>query len=163
MKKIKAYTLIELTVVMILIGLLVTAGAMAFSLVNKQIFRYGNAATLVIEKYRFDALLRKDMEGALTVRRLNKNELLFEKISGDVQYKLHDGFVVRKMKGSTDTVNIDTKRMEYYLMGKEQNSYRGLIDEIELITLTDKGLQQPYRLTKQYGADFLIQLTEEKE
>lgn len=158
-KRVKAFTIMEVTVAMLLTAIVIAITYTVYSIVARSYGEYGtknnNRAVLI----RLDELLRKDFEKAETI---NKTEtgLTCSKRDGMVTYEFRPDGVVRS-SGITDTFKVSIAAVdllfEHALVGARALSGEDTrIDELRLDILFEKN-NIDYSYHKQYSSENLIQ------
>ncbi len=148
--RIKAFTLVEIIVVMLLTAILVSAIGMVYtSLIRVQISSFDNAgkeADMII----LTNVLQKDCAKARIIY-YKTNELCCNKLSGNVYYEFLPDQILRK------GINVDTF---HYTTGELKVNYidsaHVVINRIAL-TIYSPGDSIPFDYYKQYGAEFLFE------
>jgi len=130
LKKIKAFTLSELMVVLVLTAIVVGLAFSILNLVQKQMLgiQYNYATTT--ELHKLEQSLWIDFNTYNHIKyNANTNELLFKNEINSIRYIFQKEWVLK----NNDTINIAIENKNFYLDGKNVN--KGIIDAIELTQL----------------------------
>lgn len=122
MKKINAFTLSELIVVMIISTIVVSMAFIALSMVKRQVFSIQNKFSIKKELVRLEKVLNKDFN-TYAIAELNSNKSLkFKNTLDSVNYKIADSYILRNQ----DTLRVAMSNTAYFLDGKEVK--KGYVD-----------------------------------
>ncbi len=155
MKKIPAYTIVELMVVCILTTFVVIIAMQCIRLINTQYETYETNQELYRTLGDLNSLLRRDNLGAHRVLR-NADVLTFEMDTITIQYHLNKDFIIRAPLRSSvrpDTFHIGVKTIN--TLFKKEPTTRGLIDYLVLGVFFDE-MELRISLQKQYSAAELM-------
>lgn len=149
LKRLPAFTILELTVVMLLTSLVIATGYLAWGMVWQQFLGYQKMANHIGEVARIEMVLHNDMEKADRVTRINNTVTFWNPASTNINYELGSTHIVRQVGTHTDTIHvpltaIDTKMLE---LGANTGS---LVERLE-IQFDQYGRTQKMRFTKEYG------------
>lgn len=154
MKLLKAFTLMELLVGMIISSLVIVFSYGAYELIYKQFLMYKSVKSKVVETTQFTTVLTTDFSNAQTVRFAN-NTIDLQLDNNTICYKLLDSVVVREFQEVSDTFQlkpIDIIANEVYPSQMQDNM---LIDQI-LFDADVNGEVQHFTFVKHYPADVLL-------
>ncbi|WP_075343322.1 PulJ/GspJ family protein [Tenacibaculum agarivorans] len=122
MKKIDAFTLTELIVVMIVSTIVVSMAFMALSMVKRQVGSIQNRFQKKEELVRFEKIIHKDFNNYGIGNLKGNNNVQFKNALDSVMYQIKDTYVLR----NKDTFAIAIHNSAFLLDGKKVNS--GFID-----------------------------------
>ena len=151
----KAFTIIELMVVMLLSLIVFGVAATTYRLLYKQFTHYEKVSTIGLEMQLLHTLLQQDCNNSQSMKVRNK-AIFFQKTPFDVIYNFENEYIMRFIDNAfqkTDTFFIQYQLPFFYFENKPQ--IEGLIDKMEIQwQLYDK----PYKVTyhKVYSAEDLI-------
>jgi prepilin-type N-terminal cleavage/methylation domain-containing protein len=120
MKKLPAFTLLELLIGMIISSIVIGFGYAAYSLIYKQYLGYKKVKEKIVEITQFDHVLTTDITAAETIS-FNDNTLsLYGKDSKTLQYHFQDVLILRTENETTDTFKIAPVHLktDFFLPGK---------------------------------------------
>lgn len=156
MKKLKAFTLIELCVAIIISGIVTAAGFGTYAMFSKQFIEHRKINESVAEKLNAYTLLKKDIDKADRIQKKSDSEILLTSKTTEVDYSWNENYLLRKCVEQTDTFYISVKAAQLSFLSKEQNKDNGIVDEIHLSTLYEKQVEDLY-FRKQYSAAVLME------
>lgn len=152
-KKIKAFTLIELSVVMAVAGMVFAISYSAYHIISRQYSEFRNASEKIIGISALNAVLAKDFSEAKKIEK-GSDELLVEKPGGSqVIYSFEPGEIIRRINEAEDRFpGISNVKISF--MGEEQSETSGLVDEL----YCEIGKEAfPLHIKKYYAADVLME------
>ncbi len=155
MKKIPAYTIVELMVVCILTTFVVLIAMQCIRLINTQYAVYEESQIVHRELGDLNSLLRRDNFVAHRILR-NTENLTFEMDTMRIQYELNKNFIIRKQLAHAirpDTFWIGVNKINTSF--KKELVNRGLVDYIDLGLFFDEIILK-VSLQKQYSAAELM-------
>jgi type II secretory pathway component PulJ len=157
--RVKAFTIMEVTVAMILAAMVIGITYTAFNIVNQLYSAFNKKNVSMAVLTRLDELLKKDFAGADIVA-LTQNGIVC-KISGQaITYQLDTGFVVRTST-IIDTFKVSTQNITTLFENQPVNAVspvaeQNRVDELQfIITFQDEKI--PYHYHKDYSAANLIE------
>lgn len=157
-KKIRAFTILELSVVMAISGIVFAISYSAYNIINRQYSEFKDASEKIMDVSTLNAVLTKDFFEAKEIRK-NGKELLIKLMGGsEVIYRFESDALIRKVNDVNDTFE-NSGNVKTSFFGKEQTENNGLIDEF-YCEMGDKAF--PLHIKKYYAADILIELNENK-
>jgi prepilin-type N-terminal cleavage/methylation domain-containing protein len=155
-KKLKAFTLMELIVGLIISSVVIAMAATGFRIVQMQFVEYKKANTKVLQLSTLEFLLCKDAEECSRLEKLDDNSFAARFASKEIIYKVADASILRTQGYLTDTFNIGLRKMEISFSNKPVLAEKGLIDMVGLKMGTVEGPQSCY-ITKLYSAKTLTE------
>lgn len=149
LKKIQAFTLGELLVVMVISSIVVTISFMALGNVQKQVQSIKTAFDRQQKILSFERLLLSDLHAYKAEYLADKKQLIFENSNERVRYELLNDKIIRGI----DTVQLPVQQIQLYLEGEKVSS--GRFDAIEF-SFSDTYNQQGFFIYKQNdGAHYI--------
>ena len=133
---VKAFTLLELIIVLLLCSLIVGVAASTYLYVNKNFieFKLNNEKLANVQKLQ--ALLENDFFKSLTMKKV-KDILLIITKTDSIKYYFNNNLILRNQNEIYDTILFSKSNVKYYINSFEEES-DGIIDEIFLqICLND--------------------------
>jgi hypothetical protein len=152
--RVKAFTIMEVSVVMLIAGLVIGMTYTIYSIVVRSYQGYNKKHTDMAVLIRLDELIKKDFWRAERVL-ANRNHLIIEKAHEIVEYEIEPDYVVRSA-GIIDTFKIKTENVVINFEGEaitETSSFEEnqIIDELQLNAIFE-GKSFSYHYQKQYSA-----------
>ncbi|HET6243888.1 MAG: prepilin-type N-terminal cleavage/methylation domain-containing protein [Bacteroidetes bacterium] len=160
-KKVKAFTIIELVVVMILTSIVVGIVYSSYSIVGNQFYMYKKTGIQNSQVALLKMLLNKDFTTSQTIKKGN-NELFFYQENNLILYGFGENFITRNSNAVKDTfaispINIDTRFLNQVILNNND-----IVDELYFEAEIFKQ-QQVFQFKKQYAADVLIENESEQK
>jgi hypothetical protein len=152
--KLKAFTILEVLVAMVISTLVIGGSFLAYEMTYKQYKHYEEVSSCTNEAVSFHAALEKDMENAETVRVTDKGLECLKK-GEKIDYDFSGEYVLRKLTLVTDTFHVKNDSNLFSLGSQEQKVSGALIDKV-CFRIDLKGEKQEVALSKHYGADGLM-------
>jgi competence protein ComGF len=162
MKKLKAFTLLEMTISMVISLIVVSSCSWCFLIFFRQFSDFKITSNSVNEVIALQTVLQNDLANCEKVIKISDGEIsLIDAKGNEINYNIGKTAVVRNNKVSPDTFHIILNSIQLKFAGEEQLKSQGLIDEIILDAevLKEKEL---FSFQKQYAADVLMEIAEEK-
>jgi prepilin-type N-terminal cleavage/methylation domain-containing protein len=153
--KLKAFTLMELIVGMIISSIVIAMAATGFRIVKVQFMEYKKTNDRIQQWTTLEYLLSKDAAECDRLERVNKNSFVARYPLDEITYRGMKNAVLRTQANMTDTFNIGPSEMEMHLFNDRALTENGLIYKLGLKMKTS-GESQVYYLTKQYSAQTLM-------
>lgn len=149
MNKLKAYTITELVISMVVTGIIISIAGTILFMFNKQHSTFQSSNKELHQINLLHTLLNKDFEQSESVKWSN-NTLSLESIEVRTEYSFEDNYVTRLEKSVIDTFHVPTTEINF-----EKNS------ELDLITLFEFDFQlnnqkSSILLRKEYTPDVLL-------
>lgn len=149
-KKIQAFTLNEMLVVLLLTVIIMSMAFAVLRLVQQQMHSIDENYEHNSEYNRLGQSLWLDFNQSDGVWYDEKtNELLFANELKEVTYELHEENVIKGI----DTFQIKLATKQFFFLGKKQNS--GEIDAMDLTTTKESGSQRLFVYKKNAATSFL--------
>jgi prepilin-type N-terminal cleavage/methylation domain-containing protein len=148
-KKINAFTLSEMLVVLVVSCILISMTFVAVSMVQKQVYLIQKNLSKKQQLHFFEATLLRDFNTHRVCFIKEKNSLLLKNTKDSISYVFFDDFVIRK----TDTIKISFENKKLFLEGAIVTD--GEIDAIALNLLSSYADAQLF-LQKTKDATFYL-------
>lgn len=155
MQKLKAFTLMELLIGMIISGVLISICYMSYTLINKQYLNYKTIKAELTEVLQFNSVLDRDIANAERMSFIESKLIINRKKKSDLEYNFEASFILRKEGEVTDTFRlISLNLIPSYLMS------RGTMSENLLMSLSFDALvlgeQEHFQFRKSYDAETVV-------
>jgi prepilin-type N-terminal cleavage/methylation domain-containing protein len=131
-KELKAFTLLELLVGMILSGIVLAATFTAYRVVTRQYETYRDKSKSITEVSLFVAQLESDFENATTITLASENRIHLQFEKRMLEYRFSEKYVLRNDFMRTDTFNVSVAQTEAFRQSGKINSESAEIDELRL-------------------------------
>jgi Tfp pilus assembly protein PilW len=155
MGKIRAYTILEVLVVMVIGMIVVSISYTAFFIVNTQYKNFQSRNEKVRSVSLLNFLLTRDFSEANTITSIS-NGVRCNMRDKIVEYDLVVDFVVRTESQVSDTFNIKVSNL-YKTFDELEITENGHLIETLTFESSEAGLKNHFIYTKTYGSDRLIQ------
>lgn len=153
-KKISAFTLLELSVVMVITGLVFAIAFSAYIIINKQYAEFSNSNEKIVDVSTVYAVLINDFAEAREIRKSGKKVVLTRADNSQIFYLFESNALIREINNLEDRFeNISNEKFSF--LGLEQNETNGLVDELYCEIEKDAF---PLHIRKYYAADVLMTL-----
>ncbi|AMR33710.1 hypothetical protein A0256_20875 [Mucilaginibacter sp. PAMC 26640] len=151
-----AYTIIEITITMILSAIVISITYTAFGIVSTSYHRYRDEQEGIAEVVQLDRLLKRDFTLSERVSSAADGEVTFTVKNLKVSYNFQPDYIIRT-SGITDTFKVASGNLS---LNFEDQALRPQGDTIMLdelsFDLVYKNRSIPYIYHKRYSADELI-------
>lgn len=155
MKKIEAYTLLEVTVAMLLSAICITICYSAYGIIGKYYasFQQKNQTADVVLSLRH-VLERDFLKSKLVLK--NDNGIELQQDSSKIYYIFNPDAVLRKLDEiHTDTFKLKSSELNFFFEGQEIIE-PDTIDELRFKALLDQRISAPIQVNKFYSAENLF-------
>ena len=154
-RKIKAFTILELVVVMILTSIIVGIVYSAYEVVGNQYNSYRKINTQNKQVALLNMLLNKDFTTSHFIKCGEDKLLFYDKENKITSYDFGEQDITRNNNAFTDTFFIPSLNVEMKFLNQMQQVQNNLVDELYFESLIFNQ-QQAFHFKKQYAADVLI-------
>jgi len=110
--KLKAYSILELLVAILISGIVISAAYSVFIFSNKQFFRFTAVKTDVRDYFELSSTIKRDFENAKTVVKVNEGEIEMELTNQQINYQFETNYILRNIDFHTDTFLFSVTNME---------------------------------------------------
>jgi prepilin-type N-terminal cleavage/methylation domain-containing protein len=154
-KKLKAFTLMELIVGLIISSVVIAMAATGFRIVDVQFMEYKKTNGRAQQWTTLEYLLQKDVSSCTRLEKLDESTFVTRYTLKDIVYRQNSGAIIRTQDKLTDTFNIGLSKMEISLFNNRGLTEKGLIQKLELEMKTSEE-PQVYYITKKYSAQTMM-------
>ena len=152
MKKLKAFTLLELLIGMIISSIVIAIGYASYNMIYKQYLLYKSYRTELVEFAGLNSELHNNFYNSERVK-AKETSLFFEfKNEKEIVFEFNDEFILRKEKESIDTFKVNVLNYKFFL----QNESNIIVNAISFDSELLKEMVQ-LRFEKMYSAEKLIE------
>jgi prepilin-type N-terminal cleavage/methylation domain-containing protein len=155
MKKVRAFSLIELLVAMVISSVVIASAYFMYSMFSKDLIDYKGHINKLSDAVVLNGILEHDINLAQAVKKNSSNGIRIEQGSANIDYEWQEDAVLRKTDLSTDTFHLFLKDVELNFMNTEQTVTGSLIDVLKFNSSTD-GREITFSFEKKYGSDMLV-------
>ena len=154
MKGIKAFTLMELLIGMIISSILIAFSYSAYSIIYNQYLTYRNIKKEVSQTMEFNAVFNTDFQNSEFVTFDGNNLTLVRSNSSSLEYIFQEKFIIRKDNEVKDTFQLNnTDIIVKYPVYKEQSLQ--IVNEFSFNSIVN-GLPEIFHFLKKYSAQTLM-------
>ena len=151
MQKLKAFTILELLVAMVISSLVISASYLTYDIVYKQFLTFKKVDSNVLQALTFSNILNNDIATGEFVYKSNNGINVIGFDGNETTYYFGSDHIIRNVAGVIDTFSIPATNVKYGemeggLMGN------GLLDKFE-ITITINETQNTLSFHKHYAAN----------
>jgi hypothetical protein len=149
-KAIKAFTILELVISMLLSLIVVLIAILAFEMISKQFMSYKKNNETIRNFYVLEGLLTNDFEFSKKIEWKDNNKMeCYMPDNKMFSYQLNDTLIIRYAENSTDTFFVKLNKIDKVFLVNENSK---IINELKLQTHL---LNEDYLLSfkKNYAAD----------
>jgi prepilin-type N-terminal cleavage/methylation domain-containing protein len=158
--RIKAFTILEVSITMLIAAILIGITYTAFTIINKSYSSFNTKNKDMAELELLDELLRKDFDRAELIQK-DQNGIIFKKADLTlIKYEFNPAYIIR-ISGRIDTFKFKTEGFATLFEGQPLNEpgaseEENRLDELD-INLLFGNEKIPYHYFKQYSSVNLIQ------
>jgi hypothetical protein len=132
-KYLKAFTILELLVGMILSGIVLTATFTAYRITTRQYESYREKSGMLTEVSFLVSQLEADFEKAKSVTRNSESNIMLQSENSMLEYHFSEKYVLRNNFLRTDTFHVAITAIETFSRTEKINSDESIIDELHLL------------------------------
>ena len=147
--RLPAFTILELTVVMFLTGVVMASAYLAWTIVAQQFLGYQHSSNHIGELARIELALQRDMEKATRVTRADDAITFYHPTATNITYEFEAERIVRNAGIRADTVGVTISSIETRNLALRNNN-QPLVEQLN-INFTRYGKAQKMRFNKEYG------------
>lgn len=155
MRKINAFTLLELLIAMIISSIVISFGYGVYSLLFKQYLSYKKAKTEIVNTMQFNAIMNNDFCNSEEITFNDNTIAIFRKNKAPLRYLFNDHFILRKTDEITDTFKIAAANIQEKFVFKNEQAQSALISEFSF-DAQFAGDTEHFLFTKNYDAATLF-------
>lgn len=123
MRKIAAFTLMELLIGMIVSSIVITFGYMAYSLIYERFLDHKTVKMKMMETLQLNTTLANDLQKAEIISKEEDKLILVTKNGSQLQYEFDDDFIVRKQNETVDTFKVAAKNIQQQFLFPESTMF----------------------------------------
>jgi prepilin-type N-terminal cleavage/methylation domain-containing protein len=153
MKKIKAYSLVELLVVMVIGTITIAVAYQGYLLFYKQYLSFKDSSGENADISSLETLLLSDIQDSKEVKRNSTGIVCFYK-DKQIFYNWSNEFITRKQLVLIDTFKIKNGDLKIKFHGSDAME-NNLVDEVQFSWISEEEAFS-FMFEKEYGADVLI-------
>ncbi|HKC66691.1 MAG TPA: hypothetical protein VKG26_00535 [Bacteroidia bacterium] len=154
--KLKAFTLMNFVVGMIITTIIMTSFYEAYQYMNEEVDLYRNQNNSILDALNFEVNMNKDMLRAETIIRLSEDEIQICNSNDKYYYQFNDTYILKTINDVTDTFKIAVNNLKF-----ETENFE-LVKKITFSSkLDDKEIM--YNFSKDYSAEQIVNLQIEKD
>jgi len=154
MNKTKAFTVIELTVVMILSSIVISITYLSFDILQKQYRDYRESNDKIAMISKLNSLLHTDFNNSEIIIKTDAG-ILTNYRTKQINYEFDFGFILRKEGEITDTFFVKVDELNTHYLKQGQLESERIIDELTFETKINNKMRV-FHYRKIYGADILM-------
>jgi len=156
MRKLKAFTVLELLVAMVISSLVISASYFTYDIIYKQFLNYKKVDKAVLDAITFRNVLNADFAAAKFVYKSGNGIRIVDFDDREYKYSFSKDQIIRKVGAASDAFLLNTSEIKYKEL--EIASVRSkLLNTLEMsITLNE--VKSRISFQKHYGADLIMQL-----
>lgn len=156
--KVKAFTIIEVTITMVIAAILIAITYTSYSIVSKSYLSFNTKNDDMAVLERMDKLLKRDFMRAETIQR-DSSGILFKNTNSIIQYEFNPDFIIR-ISGRSDTFKVKSDSLNMLFEGQpvsetDPSNEQRRLDGLE-INVEFQNEKIPYHYHKQYSSSDLI-------
>lgn len=113
MKKLASFTIIELTVSLLISSIVISIGYYAYLLASRQFDKYLIRSSIINEYYLIEKVLQTDFDRSDEIRDSATGLLVFESESkGLIRYELTNEFIIRRTEDLADSFKVNNPQLD---------------------------------------------------
>ncbi len=151
----KAFTLVELLVAMIITGIVVGITYQVYIMANRQFNSYKSGNEKLSQIIVFKGLLHTDFFQSSSVSKSLEKGIEVVYSDKKILYEWNDKYLLRNDNGLRDTFFINIRSSEMKFHNFIQMKTNGLLDELVLV-FEETGSEHSFCFFKKYSADVLM-------
>ncbi len=149
----RAFTLIELVVVMVITSIITTAAYFAYRSASARLIFFEHTSQQNVDLSSINTLLNKDFFDCVSISPVSSRRIVFNSLLNPVEYIFEEDVIYRKKALAVDTFNVITEAIETIPLTDNALFADGLI-----IKLKSQGREYTLAFQKQYDPIFLLNL-----
>jgi len=162
MKKLKAFTLMELLIGMIISSIVIAFSYGAYTMIYKQYLNFKQTKMKLMDVSQFNSVMQNDFIRANAIHFKENNLLLTnEKNVITLQYKFLDTYISRTDQEVIDTFHLNTENIKSNFIHSSGAITTDIINELSFESLVF-GEKEYFTFVKTYSAETLLSITELK-
>ncbi len=147
--KLKAFSLLEVLIALLISGLVISAAYSGFLFSHKQFNKFKGITTELREYFTLSEVLTREFENAKQVVKKSNYEIEIKEIDRSINYTFESDYILRTIAYETDTFWFKITNVEMNLINKKAD--QPIVDYLT-ITFSDNEANQSLSFYKNYGA-----------
>jgi prepilin-type N-terminal cleavage/methylation domain-containing protein len=164
-KRLRAFTLLEVLVGMVVSGIVIAATFSTFRIVSGQVLQYQKQTAKSADLSLFASQFTADFTNAEKIIHQAEKEVLLKQRVRSIRYQFLPAFISRSDADHTDTFFVAVSSAAFFLKGEKSEDDNALLDEIKFrFRVGEESFEQVY--AHKYAAQEVMreeELTVEKE
>lgn len=157
MRNLKAFTLMEMLVAMIIGGIVVGICYFCYDVIYKQYHQYKTMNEKIVEASVLNGVLGKDFLQAKFITKEGNGISVVSK-EPPIHYMFDQEYLVRKADETRDTFFVASFQLQLKFQNDVQDMEEGLVDELSFTTtFFEEKEESVFHFKKIYGADVLME------
>ena len=157
-RKLKAFTMLELLISMTLTSILVAFSYMGYNQMQKLFLMYAKQHEFITEYNQLNSILQLHAEKADVIEKIDEQHIIFKKDSTTMRLEILPKSMVISYKQRIDTFHFEVKKTNFELQQANERLIKGLSSDVFFEN-------QKFRVSfsKQYDAESILNKVLEKE
>jgi len=154
MQKIRAFTLMELLIGMIISSILITFCYSSYTIIYKQFLTYKKIKNELTETIQLNSVLNNDFANSKSMY-FNKNSLYMNRSISPLEYSFSENYILRIEREVIDTFHITAKDITVNYFKESANSPLFFVNELSFsaMILNEK---ERFNFSKNYSAETIM-------
>lgn len=153
MKKIAAFTLMELLIGMIISSIVISFGYMAYTLIYEQFLNFKKVKGTIMETTQLNTTFSRDIRHAEIISAEEENKLiLLNKNEPELHYEFYPDFILRTRAELTDTFKVAATNIQQQFLFPENKMF------LQQVSFDAAVMNEPesFHFTKSYSSETLM-------
>lgn len=152
MKKIAAFTLMELLIGMIISSIVISFGYMAYNLIYDGFLNFKKVKATMMETNQLNTTFGNDVRNAEIISSNENKLILFNKNEQELRYEFLPDYVLRTHGELTDTFKVATHNIQQHFLFPENNMF------LQQFSFDATVLNEPesFQYSKSYSSETLM-------
>ena len=156
MKRLKAFTVLELLVAMVISSMVIGASYFTYDIIYKQFLNYKQVDRNVLDALTFRNVLNYDFATGEFIYKMNDGISITKFDGTERQYAFSNGTIIRSAGSVKDTFYLNCSDWKYHEL-EITSVFQPLLTKLEIIlAINDEPGEMSF--TKQYAADLLMRV-----
>jgi prepilin-type N-terminal cleavage/methylation domain-containing protein len=147
--KLKAFSLLEVMVAILLSGIVISAIYSGYLFTHKQFFRFNAIKTEIRNYFELSEVLNREFETAKKIIKTGSQEIEIEMIDKTVSYSFNTNYILRTIENQVDTFFVGVTNAEINVINELVDE--AIVDFTEL-SIKENEQEKMLSLYKNYGA-----------
>ena len=152
--KIKAFSMMEMMVSIVISGIVISTAYSVYVFTHKQFFKFTLVKSEIRDYFELSNVLNREFETAKKVIKKGSQEIEVVLIDKRVNYSFYNDYILRVVNNHTDTFHFTVSDVKMNVVNELKEE--PLIDNLTLIIDDNKG-EEYLSLHKNYGAILMIE------